>query len=146
MRAHLIATLVALPILNGCIVVPAPYTMRASGTFTGRVLDAQSKSPVTGASVEVTGYPKTAQLTGSDGCFTVGPARKWYWYFIIGLHQHWIPEPEPPERVGSIVVSHPSFTPSFVGVRGNHWDRAAVDKVFGVEDVMLKQRPSPGND
>jgi len=132
-----------LPLLSGCIVVPAPFTMRASGTFHGRVLDADEKSVVAGASVGVTGYPKTIRLTGPDGKFTVGPARKWYWYFIVGLHQHWIPEPHPPEVVSSITITKPAFEPTAVKTAGEHWDRAVVKKSFEVGDILMRCRRPP---
>jgi len=139
MRLHCVAVIFALPLLSGCIAVPAPYTMKASGIFHGRVLDGQSMSPVAGATVEVTGYPKTARTTGRSGDFTVGPARKWYGYFVIGMHQHAIPEPEPPDIVTSITVRHPSFWQVTKDAGGTSKDRDSVKQRFELGDIQLQQ-------
>ena len=138
MRSAITCLLLALPLLNGCIVLPIPYTMRGSGTFHGRVLQADTKSPVQGAVVEVLGYPKTATSTTSDGEFTVGPGRKFYWYTVIGFHQHIVPEPVWPTLSTSIMVSHPAYAALTVEAGPKEPSREVVHEFFEVGNLLLK--------
>jgi hypothetical protein len=138
MRTHL-AILLLLPLSSGCLVVPVPYTMKASGKFHGRVVDAKTDAPIKEATVEVTGYPRTAQTTSASGEFNVGPARKWYGYIVIGFHQHVVPEPQPPEIVTFVSASHPDYEPRRQLIQTPR-DKRSLQGSYEAGDVSLTRR------
>ncbi len=140
MRPHQLALLLVPVLCGGCLPLPVPYTMRASGVFAGRVVDAQKGTPIQGAAVVVTNYPKTTTLSGANGEFTVGPARKFYWYTVIGFHQHIIPEPEWPTVSTAIAVSFDDYVPVTVHAGPSEPTREIVKQSFEIGDVMLKHR------
>jgi hypothetical protein len=111
--------------------------MRGSGVFHGRVLQADGQSPVEGATVRVVGYPKTATLTTSTGEFTAGPGRKWYWYTVIGLHEHIVPEPVWPKLSTSIMVGYADHLPVFLNAGPKAPAREIVKQRFEVGDILL---------
>ena len=83
-RAHVVLPpLLAAFVGVGCI--PYHYTLRPSAS--GKVVDARTGAPVTGASVSVApadgDNPAGRAITGADGSFLVAPLRQWGAYFFV---------------------------------------------------------------
>ena len=64
----------------GCMI---PCTVQVPSVH-GRVLDAERRTPVTGASVVLAGHPETATVTADDGRFETPAERHWHIFSLPG--------------------------------------------------------------
>ena len=81
--------------LCGCL-LPIPTTLQ----LRGYVLDARTRTPVTGARVTVKDHPKATTMTATDGSFDI-PSET-HWEFIV-------PPQEPVGLADSVVVTKPGY-------------------------------------
>ena len=59
----------------GCVPMGQPQSPAANG----RIIDADSRIPVSQAHVFFRGYPKSEAMTGTNGCFRIDPNFKTRW-------------------------------------------------------------------
>lgn len=100
-KMRLCILLVMSVLLTGCIVLPVPHVTKSSPPTHGKVVDAESGTPVDGAAVQLTtsgawdGKPRSGALTttAADGTFHLGSR----YNFHLGLYAnlswalHWPP-------------------------------------------------------
>jgi len=63
----------------GCI----PYHIQETPRVTGRVLNAVDQTPVGGAKLQYTTFPKESVIASADGTFDFPPIYKWELAFIM---------------------------------------------------------------
>jgi hypothetical protein len=68
-------------LLSGCV-LPAPHVRGVSPVLCGRLVDQANSQPLSGVSVCVFGFPKTASRSDSNGNFRVGPASRFKWGYL----------------------------------------------------------------
>ena len=140
--AGLIAVLV-----SGC--VPYHNKMEQSPALTGRVLDVQTKQPVSGAVVALVEHPETCATTTKDGTFLLP----------CDYHNSWVqpviyptaPLPEGTTYGTHLSVTHPQYQTKSIY---NAWDfihpPTSNDKPLVLKDISLQpgipgQLPAPGH-
>lgn len=90
-------------LLTGCL--PIPHTTERTPEISGRVLDAQTHSPIQRAKIFLVQKPHHTTLTDASGRFRLKETRNFHWAYIT-------PEGDWPDRKGNVIeIVHPGYKP-----------------------------------
>ena len=117
---RLILLILALGLLPGCM--PWPHTTDRSQEVRGRVLDANTHTPVSGAKVFLVQSPHHPAYTDATGHFRLKATRNFHWAYPAP-EGHW-----PDRKDSSMEIAHPDY----LSIWGN-WSG-------DVGDVLLKPK------
>ena len=106
----------------GCV-LPIPHTTASSREFSGRVLDAVTHAPVSGARVFLDEHPSTFCLTDNDGYFRLRGTKNFHWAYRV-------PEGDVPDAKGYdyVKVSHTNYLSQLIYTLDHKGDVLLVPK------------------
>ncbi len=108
-----------------------PYTSERSAEISGTLLDERTRTPVAGAEVFFTDYPKLHSKSGRDGRFKISATRNHHWittYAAAGEGKASGPKWDP-----FITITHPNWA-----TRQIHWDQSP-------QTLLLQKLPEPSD-
>ncbi len=94
--------------LSGCV-IPIPHHSVNAPRFSGRVVDATNRRPVSGADIALGGLPDTAVKSDSAGRFTTRASRTTHLLGIYTYSESLLQLPPPKSSDGKLVVTHPHY-------------------------------------
>lgn len=68
----------------GCIVIPVPHVRTHQPTCNGILIDAETKKPISGATIRSTVFPDVSSMSDSHGHFVIPAKRKFHGAYLIG--------------------------------------------------------------
>jgi hypothetical protein len=102
-----------LPLLTGCVPFPGgyvkiwPYSSERSAEISGTLLDERTQTPVAGAEVFFTYYPKLRDTSDRNGNFKISATRYHYWTTWCGAGGE-VTSQNPPMS-SDIMISHTNW-------------------------------------
>ena len=124
-----IAAISASVLLNGCAL---PKIGRSSPEITGRVVDLQTREPVTKARVALRDHQQTWTETDATGTFHLSATHQLYWTVYMGCVASDL------RQYGSLEVSHPQYESAVVDTSGGTWDEKR--KKVTLKDSSITRR------
>ena len=124
-----------LPLLTGCVPFPGgyvkiwPYSSERSAEITGTVLDERTQTPVAGAEVFFTYYPKLHDKSDRNGNFKIRATRYHYWTTLYGA--------------GGEVTSHSPPMSSDIMISHTNWASQRFDWDVSPKTVLLQKLSEP---
>jgi len=109
-RPFLILLVLVLGLTGGCL--PWPHTTPRSEAASGRVLDAKTHKPISGAEVQLNQSPHHTTYADTNGYFYLKPTRNFHWAYTEG--GGW-----PDRKDNGMKISHPGYQPVW-GVWGTN--------------------------
>jgi len=93
-----------------CAPIPIPHSSITAPPISGRVLDASSHRPVSGAAVVLRDLPETSTSTDSAGRFTTRLSRSTHIFGVYAYDDSWRLQVPPPHRTdGKLIVTHEGY-------------------------------------
>lgn len=123
--------------VGGCLIpVPVPGSRVVSSEVGGRVVDGETKQPVSGAEVRVLGPPdaRPSTVTDSEGRFHLPAVEHNYLMRVVGVdfEEH---IPAVGERSHYVVITHPGYEPLTVDLAERVWQARQA----GIEGFSLSE-------
>ena len=132
-----ITLLLALTTLTGCI--PLPHTSERFPAMRGRVVDATTSQPISGAVVAIHDHPSTVSKTDASGAFHFAKRRNYHFGVTVGIcGTSW---PEGSEWSDLLDVSHSGYAPRQVDASDLIVPAYDYDKPYKLLDIALTPEP-----
>ena len=140
MRIYRLTMFLVLAALTGC--VPFPHTSERFPAMQGRVVDAATGQPISGALVAVHDHPSTKSETDASGAFHFPKRRNYHLGVTFGIcGTSW---PEGSEWSDLLDISHPTYELRQVDASKQIIPSSApydYDKPYELRDISLTPKP-----
>ena len=141
MKVSFAASLLLPLALSGCV-IPYPHKRQQTFGVEGRVVDARTRKPIEGATVQAD-YRKSHKTVQTDaqGKFAIGSVERWHYGILFSppLSHSIFPLGEcVPQRCRSLAVSAPGYVPYKTNSK-DWWEKQKSDKP--PKEILLKKRP-----
>lgn len=135
-RQHCLCSLLAsLVLLAGCI--PVPHRRVHVFGAAGRVLDAETRSPVKAASISADGGQT---LSRKDGSFALRPVYGWHGAYLIGpISYSLLPHFDRPHFGRAVFITAQGYQSQSFGIEGKNHNGAYIE----AGDILLQPVESP---